>query len=139
MAWVFYSFIAAVGFGVIALLLTYLSRSHMSSLIVNTWFWTITAAIFILTSLLTAPKQIKIQGTFIKWFVLLAVVAVITNFFSVKALQVGPNTGIVRSIQMIQIIVATLGGIYLFHEGITIKTGFGIGLVVSGVLLLINK
>src|SRR3990167_6502831 len=136
MAWVFYSLIAAVGFGIISLILTHLSRAKISPLIVNTWFWSATPLIFLTISLITSPKQMKVQANALKWFALLSFVAVITNLFSVKALQVGPNTGLVRSIQMAQIVVATLGGIYLFHEGVSPKAVIGIVLVIVGIILI---
>lgn len=139
MAWVVYSFIAAIGFGIISLLLTYLSRQNMSSLVVNTWFWVTTALIFLITSLATSAKQLKIHATTLKWFILLALIAVATNYFSVKALRSGPNTGMVRSIQLAQIIIATLGGVYLFHDSITARAGIGIALVVVGLILVVNK
>lgn len=139
MTWYLYSLAAAVGFGSITLLLTYLSRSNISALAVNTWFWLLTGLIFLLVSLATSAKHLKIQSSAIKWFILLAFIAAATNYFSVKAFQEGPNTGIVRSVMMAQIVVATIGGIYLFHEGVSIKAGLGIILVVIGLLLLLNK
>lgn len=139
MAWYLYSIFSAIGFGAIVLLITYLSRQQMTNLAVNTWFWASTALFFICISLVTSAKQLKVPVQNIKWFLLLAVIATATNILSVKALQTGPNSGIVRSVQMSQIIIATLGGMYFFHEGITLKAGIGIAFIIVGVILLVNK
>ncbi len=139
MDWVYYSLIAAVGFGIIPLLLTYLSHNKISPLIIGAWFWSLTALLFIVSSLLTARKELKIPNSSIKWFVLLAIVAVITNYFSVKALQVGPNTGLVRSIQASAVIVATAGAYYFFHETVSVRAGIGVGLIILGIILIVNK
>jgi uncharacterized membrane protein len=137
--WALYSLIAALGFGVIALILAHLSRSNLSPLIVNTWFWASTAVLFLATSLAVAGEQLKLKSEHLKWFILLAIVAFVTNWFSVKALQVGPNVGLVRSVQFAQIVVAALGGYLLLHQHISLRAGVGMVLVVIGILLVANK
>jgi drug/metabolite transporter (DMT)-like permease len=139
MAWVIYSLIAAVGFGSITLILTYLSRANMSSIVVNAWFWATTALIFIVAGIITSTKDLKIHTSYVKWFILLAIVAFITNYFSVKAFQTGPNTGVVRSIQIAQIAVAAIGGYYIFHQGVSPRAGLGMAFLVVGLLLIIIK
>lgn len=137
--WVIYAIIAAVGFGAISLLITYISRGGVESIILNAWYFLIASIMFLLIALATSAHKLKLHSSSIKWIVLLSVVAVVTNYFSVKALQSGPNTGIVRALLMIQILVAALGGIYLFHQGITGRAGIGIALVVGGLLLIVFK
>lgn len=137
--WVLYSVLAAVGFGCISLILTYLSKSNINSLIVNTWFWLSTALIFLVTSLAVSSKQLKIQGEYIKWFVLLAFIAAATNYFSIKAFQVGPNTGLVRSVQFLQIAVALLGAYFLFNQPISVLSAIGVIFIIVGILLITLK
>lgn len=137
--WVFYSLIAAVGFGAIALLLGYLSKTGVSPLIINTWVWASTAILFLSASLVTASDQLKVKAEYIKWFILLAAIAFVTNLFSVKALQAGPNVGLVRSVQFAQILVAAVGGYLLLHQHISLRAGIGMALVVIGIVLIVNK
>ena len=139
MSWYVYSLLSALGFGSIVLLLSYLSKQHLSVLTVNTWFWLTTGVIFLLISLLSSSKKLRIPASSVKWFLLLATIAVVTNILSVKALQIGPNSGIVRSVQMTQVIVAAIGGVLLLHESVSLQSGVGMIMVIAGVILLINK
>jgi len=139
MNWVTYSIFSAVGFGGISLLLTHFTRQNISTLIINLWFWGLTAIGFLGWHLVDRAHSVKISSQQFGLFILLAAIAVATNYFSVKALETGPNTGIVRSVQMAQIAVAAIGGIYLFNQGIDLKGFIGIALIIIGIYLLINK
>ncbi|MDB5185534.1 MAG: hypothetical protein JWL85_57 [Candidatus Saccharibacteria bacterium] len=139
MGWVAYSSVAICGFACISLLLTYISRYHASPLILNAWFWTITAIMFMSIALATNAKQLKVSVSSIKWFVLLAVIAVITNYCSVTAMQKGPNTGVVQTFQMSQVVIVAIGAYFLFHQSIHWIAALGMVLVVIGLILIVNS
>ncbi len=136
--WIVYSLVAAFFFGCLTLVITYLAKSGMGSLSINTVFWLSTGLLFLVASLVSRTK-IKLPADKIKWFVLLAVLAFIANFFSVKAFQTGPNSGIVRSVQMAQIAVAAVGAYFFFNTAFGYKQGIGMTLIVAGIILIANK
>ncbi len=139
MNWVLYSLIAACGFGTMTLVITHLAKSDLGTLTINMVYWLVTGLLFLLINLLTNGRKLKIPTSSLKWFALLSVLAFIANYCSVRAFQAGPNTGVVRSVQMAQIAIAAIGAYLLFHQALSVRNVAGMVLVVAGILLVVNK
>ena len=81
---------------------------------------------------LTAEKTNKYD---IFYVVLLGIFTYLYLFFQARALKTAPNPGNVKAILSGNIILATLGGIYLFNEPQLSKLGWaGAGTITAGAI-----
>jgi drug/metabolite transporter (DMT)-like permease len=135
MNWLIYSLISTIGFVGIALIIKRLTQFEIKAEVLNLYFWGLTTLTF-LSYALIKKSVLKVPDNSWTWFILLAIIAFVTNLFSVLAIKTAPNPGYTRAIQAAQIILVTIASFFLFGSKFDLKTFFGILIVFLGVFLI---
>jgi drug/metabolite transporter (DMT)-like permease len=135
MSWIVSSIISALAFAGVSLLLKRLTQFSFSSEIINLYFWLTTSIAFFLFVIYKKTSFTVSKESWI-WFLILALVAFVANYFSVEAIKLAPNPGYVRAIQASRIVLVTLLSVFLFQSEFTIRTLLGVIVIIGGVILI---
>ena len=135
MTWFTESIISMFCFAGITLTLRALTETGLKSEVINFYFFLFTAIGF-LPIVLIRETRVSIPASSLPLFVLLTIIALGANYFSLTAIAKAPNPGYVPAIQTFRIVVITLASIALFGSEITVKKAVGIVLSLVGVILL---
>ncbi|MEZ4755143.1 MAG: EamA family transporter [Bdellovibrionota bacterium] len=133
--WIIHSLLALIGFTGIYILIKSLTRFEISSIILNFWFFTLTAIGFLVLAF-NKKEILSVPKASLPFFLLLTLSAVFGNYYSVKAYQIAPNPGYVAAIISSAVIFLTIFSIFAFGSELTWLKGFGILLTTTGVAIL---
>lgn len=139
--WILYSFIATIATSLITILIRYIhnigEKKYLEFYMLIS-FLCINICLFIYLAL--RPKKINIQMfqnyTLLGLLVLISVLAVVTVYFSSLAHMIAPNPSYSSTIINFNIVIVLLLSMYLFQSPINLYTGFGMLLVLCGVILI---
>lgn len=134
MNWFVLSFISALGFGVIPLILKTVQQS-LSPQLVMAWYYSIVAIlmwIFVsLTTKITIPTKENIM-----LLIIVSILAAIADLAIFYAYKLASNAGYPRSIQAFSIIIATILSAIIYHQFPSTLGIVGTTFIFIGVILL---
>lgn len=113
---------------------------EVDSTIATTVRAVVMAAFLVITSFLIGKVDLlkTINGKVLTYVILSGIAGALSWLFYFYALKTGPATGVVALDRLSIVFVVVLAAIFL-GEGITVKSGVGVALMVSGALLMAFK
>lgn len=135
MNWLLYSLFAMVGFAAIGLIIKQLTIIEPKAEIINFYFFLFTALAFFVFSIFKGTRLAISTDTY-KWLIVLAIVAVAANYFSVTAIRLAPNPGYVTGIRAFETVIIVIAAFFLFNSEISATKFMGIILSTCGLILL---
>ena len=135
MSWITQAFIAMLSISSMVLIFKRLTQFDMKPEIINFFFFLFTTLAF-LVLILFKKTRIEIPTTAVPLFILIAIIAVVYNYFSISAIGAAPNPGYVEAIYSFRIVIILIASIFLFGSSITLTKMIGVVLCVIGLILV---
>lgn len=139
MNWVVQSIIATFCFATIILLLSQLAKFGINTTVINFYFFTFSAVGFLCFGLVVQRASLVFPSRAVAIFALLGCISVVGNHFAMRAVASAPNPGLVRSVQSMEVVLVTIGGIFLYRAKLELSHLLGIGLMILGLMLIAYK
>lgn len=136
MQWYMWAFIGMIGVAAITLLLTKVAYIEKSTLLINFYVFGIEAVIFLLLMMGTKEKFLTSKLSIIL-MIIVAVVAVVTNFAMIESYRLAPNPGYARAIITISTAVIAIIAIFSLGAKFTVVKLAGVGMIVVGIIALL--
>ncbi|HIE02251.1 MAG TPA: hypothetical protein EYP59_18545 [Thiotrichaceae bacterium] len=133
--WFWQAVISMVFFSAVTLLFKVLVDTKLKSEIINFYFFLFTTLGF-LGFLLFRETTLKIPLNTLPTFGLLTLVALVANYYGLKALAAAPNPGYVSSIQEFKAVIVLIAAVFLFNSELSFTKGLGILFCFIGIILL---
>ncbi len=133
--WFSLALISAFFFGVQTLFTKVVLNTGLSSSLVTAYVFTITS-IFLWVYVFFTQK-IALPSTQVSWvFVIMGVIALISNLTLFRSYQLTANPGYVRAVSSLSILITLLISLFVFHLKLNFASAAGAVLVTAGTILL---
>jgi drug/metabolite transporter (DMT)-like permease len=139
MHWIAQSMIATFCFATIILLLSQLAKFGINTTVINFYFFTFSAVGFLCFGLVVQRASLVFPSRAVVIFAVLGCISVVGNHFAMQAISTAPNPGLVRSVQSMEVVLVTIGGIFLYRAKLEPAHLLGISLMVLGLILITYK
>lgn len=112
-----------------------LTNFHLKPEIINFFFFLFTTLAF-LALILLKKTPLEIPTKSIPLFVIIAIIAIAYNYFSISAIASAPNPGYVEAITSLRVVVILAASILFFGSEITPMKLIGIAFCILGIFII---